>query len=97
MHSCILKIIYPQQKDLIVFLFVCFLKKVSHGLIRLVGGENAGEGRVEIFHQGVWGTICGNHWTVNEANVICRELGYARSLSFSMFSSTGGVGRVCQP
>ena len=68
---------------------------MPHALVRVVGGENPGEGRVEVFHAGVWGTICHHHWNVNDANVVCRELGYARSLSFPGFSTfTGGAGRV---
>ena len=45
--------------------------------VRLQGpvSEN-GTGRVEIFHRGLWGRICGNGWDMNEARVVCRELGY---------------------
>ena len=68
---------------------------VPHALVRLVGSENPGEGRVEVFHAGIWGTICQNHWSVDDANVVCRELGYARSLSFPGFSTfSGGSGQV---
>ena len=35
-------------------------------------------GRVEIRHRGIWGNICiyGSSWTVIEATVTCRRLGY---------------------
>ncbi len=50
---------------------------------------------MEVFHAGVWGTICHNHWNVDNANVVCRELGYARSISFPGFSTfPGGSGQV---
>ncbi|XP_050395591.1 deleted in malignant brain tumors 1 protein [Patella vulgata] len=42
--------------------------------IRLVGGNSANEGRVEISRNGVWGTICDDNWNVNNAKVICRML-----------------------
>uniref|UniRef100_A0A194ANN6 SRCR domain-containing protein n=1 Tax=Pinctada fucata TaxID=50426 RepID=A0A194ANN6_PINFU len=45
--------------------------------VRLVGGRNAYEGRVEVFHNNVWGTICDDGWSGKEAYVICNMLGYS--------------------
>jgi hypothetical protein len=46
------------------------------GDIRLVGGSVADEGRVELCLSNSWGTICDDGFDENDANVICRQLGY---------------------
>ena len=43
--------------------------------IRLVGGVNSNEGRVEVYHDHKWGTVCNGNWGVEEATVVCRQLG----------------------
>ncbi|XP_043541469.1 deleted in malignant brain tumors 1 protein-like, partial [Chiloscyllium plagiosum] len=49
--------------------------------IRLVNGTNKFSGRVEIFHNSAWGTVCNNGWDVNAANVVCRMLNYGIAAS----------------
>uniref|UniRef100_A0AAG5D0X4 Scavenger receptor class A n=1 Tax=Anopheles atroparvus TaxID=41427 RepID=A0AAG5D0X4_ANOAO len=44
--------------------------------VRLAGGPNDREGRVEINYLGTWGTVCDDDFGVREARVICRQLGY---------------------
>jgi deleted-in-malignant-brain-tumors protein 1 len=45
------------------------------GAIRLVDGPSPEAGRVEIYHNDQWGTICDDGFEVEEASVICRSLG----------------------
>ncbi|XP_035729650.1 uncharacterized protein LOC118444946 isoform X1 [Vespa mandarinia] len=44
--------------------------------IRLVNGSSPLEGRVEIRHHGIWGTVCDDDFSAATARVICRSLGY---------------------
>ena len=54
--------------------------------IRLVGGSNDAEGRVELFVDGQWTAICDEGWSLPDAAVACNHLGYSRSMRSSINS-----------
>lgn len=51
----------------------------SAGDIRLVGGANIYEGRVEVCVNGIWGTVADDAWGTADAVVVCRKLGFSET------------------
>ena len=43
--------------------------------IRLAGSNQAGEGRLEVYFRGVWGTVCNDSFDDTDASVACYHLG----------------------
>ncbi|CAI8001623.1 Scavenger receptor cysteine-rich domain superfamily protein, partial [Geodia barretti] len=51
----------------------------TEGSIRLAGGQTPRQGRVEVCHGGIWGTVCkegGSEWLDTDADRVCREVGF---------------------
>ncbi|XP_065911543.1 scavenger receptor cysteine-rich domain superfamily protein-like [Dysidea avara] len=68
---------------------------VNNGKIRLVNGATSAEGRVEVYHNGKWGTICDDFWDINDARVVCRELGFPSVVAAKSYAHFGpGLGEI---
>lgn len=48
----------------------------THGSVRLRGSSSDSQGRVEVCVNSIWGTVCDDSWSVDDAKVACRKVGY---------------------
>ena len=61
----------------------------------MVGDSTPAEGRVEVLHNGTWGTVCDNGWDLVDATVVCRSLGYSRASNATCCGEFGqGSGEI---
>jgi len=60
-----------------------------------VGGASDNEGRVEVYHNSIWGTVCDDSWDITDANVVCQQLNYDGAVSaFGMAYFGAGSGPI---
>ena len=87
----------PSAQSFSFFIFDCFIGFLSffHLAVRLVEGNALNRGRVEILHNGVWGTICHDYWEMPDADVLCRQLGFEGALVALRSAAYGkGTGEI---
>ena len=65
------------------------------GDVRLVNGTNVAEGRVEVWYSERWNTVCDDYWSLNDANLVCQQLGYRSAVKAHREAHFGeGVGDI---
>ncbi|XP_053506022.1 scavenger receptor cysteine-rich type 1 protein M130-like [Ictalurus furcatus] len=67
----------------------------EHWSLRLSGGEGSCSGRLEVYHNATWGSVCDDQWNIRIAQVVCRQLGCGSALSADRNVSSGpGEGTI---
>lgn len=57
--------------------------------VRLSGGIGPYEGRVEVLYNDTWGSVCDDFWGKVDADVVCIQLGYNKSLTTARLERFG--------
>ena len=93
-NETVFKVKVTAEDDAATKTYIVTVTRVS---LRLRNGTGAHEGRVEIFQQGQWGTICDDNWTDVEAGVVCRILGFALGAVDNLGRTQDEQGRSLPP
>lgn len=85
--------------ELTLYLILCALTSCSDVALDSVvfelpatatGGQGS-VGQLQVLHDSQWGYVCGDHWTVTEGRVACRQIGFEGTTEQKQFSMHCGL------
>ncbi|XP_043393615.1 scavenger receptor cysteine-rich type 1 protein M130-like isoform X2 [Chelonia mydas] len=66
---------------LVLWLLLTIQDTAGADELRLADGGSPCAGRVEVKHQDQWGTVCDFDWDMEDAEVVCKQLGCGAAVS----------------
>ena len=68
---------------------VYLVEPINNGTLRLVGSHLPREGRLEMYISDQWVRVCDDGWDKNEADVVCKQLGFGTTGRVQQFQISG--------
>ena len=90
----VMMITIATEKDVII---TNLLIEYAEGAVRLISSSysslntspGGSAGRLEIYYNRVWGTICNTGFSQTDANVVCQQLGYSKAYRYGSVANLG--------
>ena len=70
---------YSTKLLLLILTNVYTTNAQSEGAVQLLRGPTTNCGRVEVFHNRQWGTVCDDRWNLAAGNIVCQQLNYTNA------------------
>ncbi|CAH1784682.1 unnamed protein product [Owenia fusiformis] len=85
----------PLKYSGLILMTICVtVIAIKDGHIRLVGGSDHRRGNVLIWHALQWGSVCDDRWSIENAHVVCKQLGFPSAVSTTEFGQYGRARRL---